>query len=439
MMIENLLAGLRQQAGSDYIGEPVSQLEHALLTARQAELAGASETLVLAALLHDIGHWCQPNAMQMDTLGTLNHERLGASYVRKIGLDEKIAVLVELHVDAKRYMAAKNPRYRDRLSAASTRTLIHQGGPMSPEEMLSFEEHPLSSQALQLRAWDESAKEENVVLPEVDDYRQMLLRNRTDVLNELQIEAWENTGFLHLRGWYNRNEIDRLSKATQSMAAWPETAGKWMKYFENPGSRQRLLCRIENFLAYQPLFNDTVLGSSTLNLLSQLMDEPAVLFKEKINFKLPGGQGFLAHQDAPAFSSFDQHYHITLMLSIDPMTIDNGCLEISDSVKHRSLLEMNDDLTLTTEVADQLKWQSVETDPGDLVLFDSYLPHRSGSNISNQSRRALFATYNRLIDGSWRDKYYSEKRLTFPPDVEKKPGITYNGGVFNVGNPVELE
>ena len=79
-----------------------------------------------------------------------------------------------------------------------------------------------------------------------------------------------------------------------------------------------------------------------------------------------------------------------------------------------------------------------EARPGDLVLFDSYLPHRSRVNLSDASRRVLYATYNRQKEGSWRDAYFDAKRSCFPPDAEREPGKVYAPGVFNVGNPIKI-
>jgi ectoine hydroxylase-related dioxygenase (phytanoyl-CoA dioxygenase family) len=200
-----------------------------------------------------------------------------------------------------------------------------------------------------------------------------------------------------------------------------------------------MLCRIENFLQYQSLFDRLTRGASTLRLLSQLMGTEAVLFKEKINFKLPGGQGFAPHQDAPAFTCFGQEYHVTMMLSIDETTIDNGCLEIAETGKLVSLLPLNDDLTITSGTVEAMQWVPVETSPGDLVLFDSYLPHRSGINGSSVARRALYATYNKMVEGDCREQYFERKRACFPPDVERVAGVTCDEGVFNVGNPVSVE
>lgn len=85
-----------------------------------------------------------------------------------------------------------------------------------------------------------------------------------------------------------------------------------------------------------------------------------------------------------------------------------------------------------------LPWSPIPTQPGDLLAFDSYLPHRSGPNNTSRPRRALYLTYNKAAEGNVRDDYYREKRAVFPPDVEREPGKDYGAaGVFNVGNPIE--
>lgn len=156
-----------QQGNDPYFGEPVSQLEHALQCAGLAERAGADNDTVVAAFLHDIGHLLPEEAGMefMDGYGTVDHERLGADYLRKRGFSEKVALLIENHVNAKRYLVAKYPEYDARLSDASRKTLEFQGGPMSAEEVSAFEQHPYFSEILALRRWDEEAKETDMELP----------------------------------------------------------------------------------------------------------------------------------------------------------------------------------------------------------------------------------------------------------------------------------
>ena len=159
-------------------------------------------------------------------------------------------------------------------------------------------------------------------------------------LNETQLTSWKVDGYVKVTGYFSEEEKRELVEWVEDLEGRPETPGKWMKYFEaprnNPGGRQ--LCRIENFLQYHKGFSNLLQGEKMMGILSELMGEPAVLFKEKINFKFPGGNGFLPHQDAPAFTSFNQHFHITMMVSIDPSTLENGCLQMSLGmhVAHRS-------------------------------------------------------------------------------------------------------
>lgn len=168
-----MIATLFAQSGQDaYFGEPVTQLEHALQTAQLAEQAGADGETVVAAFLHDIGHLLpvDDTAGYMDGYGTVDHERLGADYLRKMGYSEKVAQLIENHVNAKRYLVARSMDYFDRLSEASLRTLEFQGGPMTPGEAARFEQHPYFDEILQMRRWDEQAKVPGLPTPGVAHY-----------------------------------------------------------------------------------------------------------------------------------------------------------------------------------------------------------------------------------------------------------------------------
>ena len=152
--------GLYERFGdSDYIGEPVSQIEHMSQAAQYAMAEGFDDEVVLAAFFHDIGHICAENAENMGGFGVVSHERLGADYLRNIGFSERMARLVEYHVQAKRYLTLKTPGYYERLSEASRRTLAYQGGIMTEAEAEAFEQDPLCKVSLRMRHWDELAKE----------------------------------------------------------------------------------------------------------------------------------------------------------------------------------------------------------------------------------------------------------------------------------------
>ena len=171
-IILNILA----KAGlADYVGEPISQLEHSLQSAHWARKAGAPDHAVIAALLHDVGHLQAPaNAERMADLGVVAHEKYGSEFLAGLGFGPEVCALVLGHVEAKRYLVFRNTAYFQRLSDASRQTLGYQGGPMDAVEAARFEADPLFKLKLALREWDERAKIPNLEMPDLDSYRPLL-------------------------------------------------------------------------------------------------------------------------------------------------------------------------------------------------------------------------------------------------------------------------
>lgn len=174
---------LLQRGHEDYYGEPVSQLEHMTQCARLAERADADDETIIAAFLHDVGHLL-PSASADDHMadfGRVDHEKLGADWLRERGFSEKIAQLIEHHVNAKRYLTFRNPAYLSGLSEASLHTLQHQGGPMTTEEAVRFEQNPYFEEILRVRRWDEGAKDPNLTDLDAERYLnlcELYLRNK---------------------------------------------------------------------------------------------------------------------------------------------------------------------------------------------------------------------------------------------------------------------
>jgi phosphonate degradation associated HDIG domain protein len=176
--VSTVCALLSTGADHDYIGEPVSQLEHMLQAADYASRAGAEQEVIIAALLHDIGHLMDhENTEAMGVYGVARHEEKGADFLRELGFSETVCRLVAGHVNAKRYLVAKDPAYAARLSDASRATLAWQGGPMSINEMRAFEADPLYKQILFLRTCDEQAKDPEAVVNDLVWYRELLLQH----------------------------------------------------------------------------------------------------------------------------------------------------------------------------------------------------------------------------------------------------------------------
>jgi len=169
----------RNYGSGEYIGEQITQWEHALQAAYMAKRAGAEEEVIIAALLHDIGHIYALAVHSKDYMGDYGasrHEHVGAEFLLSLGFTPLVASLVRRHVDAKRYLTCVQPSYMNKLSEASKVTLRYQGGPMSREEAERFEQDPLKSTILLMRTWDEKAKIVGWVGPGFDVYAPLLAK-----------------------------------------------------------------------------------------------------------------------------------------------------------------------------------------------------------------------------------------------------------------------
>lgn len=171
---QHIISLFQKFGNSEYGGEPVNQVEHALQSAYLAQEAGESDTLVLACLLHDIGHLLHqlPNDAPENGIDDL-HENLGYQYLKK-WFPESITEPIRLHVDAKRYLCTIEPNYVKILSPASVTSLMLQGGIMSIEECLNYESNPFYKEGLKLRKYDDQAKIPNFPTKEITQYVPLL-------------------------------------------------------------------------------------------------------------------------------------------------------------------------------------------------------------------------------------------------------------------------
>lgn len=171
-LVDRIQQLFAERGDNMYAGEPVTQTEHALQCAARAEVASASEAMITAALLHDVGHLLHNFDEDCAERGIDDrHEQLGAKWLEKwFGPD--VSEPVKLHVPAKRYRCSVDRAYHDELSAASKLSLRLQGGPMSEAEAAAFRQHAYFEQALQLRSWDEAAKVVDLDTPSLSHFLQ---------------------------------------------------------------------------------------------------------------------------------------------------------------------------------------------------------------------------------------------------------------------------
>ena len=194
--------------------------------------------------------------------------------------------------------------------------------------------------------------------------------------------------------------------------------------------------RLEHFKNYNNNIQN-ILDKDINKFLKEILDEEHILFKDKLNWKMPGGSGFLAHQDQPAWTDFEPDKYITVALFANKTTIENGCLEFVRDKNKEGLLSYNENTTgqLSKEVEKTLNWEHIQTTPRDILIFDSYAPHRSKDNkvkIAEEYFTLLIIILNLEI-------YMINillKKKKFPPEIERKKDVKIYNNKYNLANPI---
>ncbi len=180
LTLDDIAALFVRKGSAQYSGEPVTQLEHALQCALHAELAGADDELVTAALLHDLGHLLNdqgesPTLRGIDDL----HQFYALPFLRGL-FSDRVLDAIRWHVDAKRYLCASRPDYEASLSEDSRRSLALQGGVFSPAEARAFLDRPHARDAVRVRLWDDAAKQAGLPTPPLAHFLARARRCGTD-------------------------------------------------------------------------------------------------------------------------------------------------------------------------------------------------------------------------------------------------------------------
>jgi 2-aminoethylphosphonate dioxygenase len=234
-------------------------------------------------------------------------------------------------------------------------------------------------------------------------------------------------GYLTVRNFVSPHQLAELLQWTAQLEGAPEVSGRHWVYREDSVTTpsRRVIQRIENFCPYHAGFDRFIRDSALVRWTGALLGAPVVLFKDKINFKMPGGCGFKAHQDQQAGWTVYAPLFVTAMVTLDAATLENGCLEVSAG-RHREGLIGEQWKPLEEQ---GLNLQAIPTGPGDVIFFDSFVPHASKPNLTDSPRRILYITYNLASEGDHRERYFADKHASFPPDIDRDQEKTY---VFRV-------
>ena len=254
-------------------------------------------------------------------------------------------------------------------------------------------------------------------------------------LTELQIKKYQDDGFLLLKKFFSKEEMEPVIKSINKFSEvsynfWE--VGKEMVYYEtsNENENERILCRVEKYVDYHPEFQKLASSNKILSALQDLMGGPCVLFKDKINFKRPGAGGFRPHQDVQARWDDFVKYTMSIMISTDQSTPENGCLEVAPRQHKRGIIGKYDK-PLAGDDLNGMKFEMVPTEIGDVLFFDHFTPHQSKSNNSDKPRSNIYLTYNLLSEGDHRNEYLNRKKRELPPDNERKEGMKFENSALH--------
>lgn len=241
------------------------------------------------------------------------------------------------------------------------------------------------------------------------------------ILTNEQITEFNDKGFIVIKDYFDEEVMRKVSEWLDELHDKVPIKGGEAKYYEKSTlNGENILVRVEHVLGYHnPEITKLLFSQKTIDCLTDLFGESPVLFKEKINYKLPGCRADKLHQDQAAGWNAYGDFYISMGIVVDENRKENAALSFMKSGNYKKELMSEEWKTLTEEdppYQPEDEYMLLEADPGDVIFFDSYVPHGSPANTSNRSRRNIFLTFNKHSDGDNREKYYADKWAIYPPN-----------------------
>ena len=249
-----------------------------------------------------------------------------------------------------------------------------------------------------------------------------------NILNQNLKSNYTKYGICIVRDFFNKSEMIKIKSYVNFIKFLKPKIGHVMKYYEKSmikGKKKDVLIRAEFFYDYHKGLNRLLNSAKIKDYLKFLLSYECVLFKEKINYKPSGGRADKLHQDSQSDWEKYSREFISVLISVEKSNKFNGCLEFDFSGNNHFKLVGQMWKPLKINDLNKPNFKSVELNVGDVVFFNSYVPHRSGPNLTNKSRAQIYVTYNKKIDGNFRNEYFSEKRNSYPPNNERVIGKDY--------------
>ena len=224
----------------------------------------------------------------------------------------------------------------------------------------------------------------------------------------------------------DESELRCLQQWVTEIEQWPAGSHVWGHYAEATAAGP-VICRTENVSACHP--GVAALVDGPLRACAQdSLGEPVIAFKDKVNYKQPGGAGFGAHQDAVAYP--DAPRVMSILVALDPCREESGCLWLAEGVD--AVLGVDDRGVVRADVRESLDWCAVALDPGDAVCIGGLVPHFSEANRTAAARRVLVASYAPADSGYDRARYYASR-------AERMRAETARDGRFRISTLADFE
>lgn len=246
------------------------------------------------------------------------------------------------------------------------------------------------------------------------------------MIKKNQIKFFKDYGYLVINSLFKKKEIE---KGLNSAKKIQKTSDKKIyKYFEKSffNKKKNILIRAENFYNIDLNLTNIIKNNNILKILEKLFNDKAIIFKEKINYKPPGARSDKLHQDSQAgWNKFTEKF-ISVLIPLEKSQLSNGCLQFDISGNNHKKLVGKTFKTLKLNELKKPKFKYFKLNIGDVIFFNSYIPHKSSFNKNKNSRIQMYLTYNKKKDGNFRKKYLSEKIISYPPNNMRKKGIKYS-------------
>lgn len=236
-----------------------------------------------------------------------------------------------------------------------------------------------------------------------------------------QKNKWNNDGYLKLERFFDAASIKKISDFTNEIASWDISEDKWMMWFEKTKNDHKILSKVENFLDYHSELCGTLLSDKRVETcVREVLDEEVKLLKELLIYKYPDSGGYRPHQDIYHIGHglANRQVHAIVTIAIDRSASDNGGLYMSPGNHKNGIFDMDKNSVICPEISQKFKWEPITSNPGDMLIFDNYVPHYSEPNKSNNSRRTMYLVFQRESTQGFssRKEYNARKREVMPPE-----------------------